>query len=80
MPRRRNLWVIDRLQWRWKARFQVFASVASCVYNQFALPGKRFHLRRRARGTLILQLANVQCDTDERGSASRESAIRTAVP
>ena len=57
MPRRRNLGVTDTLQWRPKAqlaqpanpcgiaRRQLFVFVASRLWNQLALPGKRYAVR-----------------------------------
>jgi hypothetical protein len=57
-PRQRNLWVTDTFEWRREARLaqsanpmsdseaSAFVFVASCLSNQFALPGKRHGVTR----------------------------------
>ena len=54
-PRRRNLWFTDMVAWCLEARLaqpansmpvvKFFLFLASCLSNQFALPGKRYAVR-----------------------------------
>src|SRR5438552_1503039 len=92
-PRQRNLWVADTFEWRQdpqlaqpanpmpdSAAFSFLLFVASCLSNQFALPGKRYGVREEQHSLRWRITQPGPATRTEPTAAPRDSATRWPYP